>query len=1044
MKQLKRLKTASGSVLLTVVMVMFIMVMFLMSTLVLTNSANRRSYYTYFQTQAQYAAQAALDSVTNNAYSSKEFYDYVDKLEGKTDTFRVYFENNDMPLKKAEDGRKYVECTISPVDEPNYVWDKKTGKLYEQPGWKITAVAEVGTGKNTAQKSVVNYIYSTVVDKDAIEAPKNEWDYTYNSSVSQKDEIIKKTKKNPGTVEVGTEAALIQLGEDPTGSANDNMDSIGGNILGANLIPAGRTRYQTNWKRTIANDSVQAGDWTLVNNSSFGDCRTFFSAGANKGIRMFADINFVMTEYAFYSTASVNDVSEYRSMPYFFVEGKVEGAYANFGTGSQLRKVKGASTEGVAPVPNTTPIVVHLGALDNTYNTRKLGLKGDLYLHDPALTSVIKADGGSYFLTFTSNQIKKDNATNSNCVNGNFVCNNSSLTLTGEYNLHGDFLFTNPEGTLQLNGAKLNIDGAFVTAANVTGSGEINAKGGVFALDSKSIAPNTKSNETDGYNVLTSAKIDSIGFNDSATDAGSLVTMIKENRDGYPEDYEDNLDDAPDYSLFPYYARLDEISDEYVRWDMTGEGGQEGHGFGYDKTGAFDGTKDDLMKESIAAGHSYQYVKKSGNLTNEANGKVIEEGGKPKVFNLTFPATHPNSAVYTNGNLTTRGKNAFIPEYSPCAEVTNKSPSSLQEVKDAYADKRTIDITNIKDVDNAQSVKVFGHDSEGTDQTMNLTASVVNTSGVYRLKGGQANYVFIDPYTAENATSEKPMVVAFCGGQDAQQIEFVVNNSARYDKGYSNPFPFAANGDYSGARPDSADSEGTDCETSYKNEHMTVPSRKDVIIYFMNEGSWDKQISSKMIDLYPSGAYYQIKNGPIAFTVNVVYPDGTDKDTWNAITDNDKKYKYEMMPNCILHLPAGDFGFQSGGDERRSEIWAAVLASETNVRFDADTKGRPDNEFQYRVDLDEEEPVYLNGDYAIKDKDKAIGLVGSLMCKSCAFANWRTIVYAGPVTTSSGDTEEEDDILKHTATYDEKKDGDETLGDNVGGKYFGNDHMGDN
>ena len=67
MKQEQKLLRVKGSVLLTVTMVMFIMVMFLMSTLVLTKSASRRTYYTYFETQAQLAAEAALDAIERNS-----------------------------------------------------------------------------------------------------------------------------------------------------------------------------------------------------------------------------------------------------------------------------------------------------------------------------------------------------------------------------------------------------------------------------------------------------------------------------------------------------------------------------------------------------------------------------------------------------------------------------------------------------------------------------------------------------------------------------------------------------------------------------------------------------------------------------------------------------------------------------------------------------------------------------------------------------------------------------------------------------------------
>ena len=79
MNKIMKKGKVEGSILFTVVLVMMVMVVFLMATLGLTSSANRRSYYTYFETQAQYAAQAALDAVTNSAYTDGEFYDWVQK-----------------------------------------------------------------------------------------------------------------------------------------------------------------------------------------------------------------------------------------------------------------------------------------------------------------------------------------------------------------------------------------------------------------------------------------------------------------------------------------------------------------------------------------------------------------------------------------------------------------------------------------------------------------------------------------------------------------------------------------------------------------------------------------------------------------------------------------------------------------------------------------------------------------------------------------------------------------------------------------------------
>ena len=77
MEQNMKKGRVKGTVLFTVVAVMMVLVVFLMSTLILTTSAQRRTYYTYFETQAQYAATAALETVQNSVYSNEGFFTWM-------------------------------------------------------------------------------------------------------------------------------------------------------------------------------------------------------------------------------------------------------------------------------------------------------------------------------------------------------------------------------------------------------------------------------------------------------------------------------------------------------------------------------------------------------------------------------------------------------------------------------------------------------------------------------------------------------------------------------------------------------------------------------------------------------------------------------------------------------------------------------------------------------------------------------------------------------------------------------------------------------
>ena len=120
MKQImmKGKQRVKGTVLFTVVSVMMIMVVFLMSTLILTTSANRRSYYTYYHTQAEYAAQSALDCITNYAYSNAGFSQWVGSI-ADDDPHEVFieFKDSQMPLSDPNAPESNIRCTVQKEKE---------------------------------------------------------------------------------------------------------------------------------------------------------------------------------------------------------------------------------------------------------------------------------------------------------------------------------------------------------------------------------------------------------------------------------------------------------------------------------------------------------------------------------------------------------------------------------------------------------------------------------------------------------------------------------------------------------------------------------------------------------------------------------------------------------------------------------------------------------------------------------------------------------------------------------------------------------------
>ena len=165
---------AKGTVLFTVVTVMLVMVVLLMTTLTLTTSAKRRSYYTYFESQAQYAANAAIDAVTFSAYSDGAFHDWVTHSvtnsadpQGRQDgEIHVKFDGTeiqftDTPSDETDD---MVVCRIEKLN-PEVVWDDATRALHPRETWRITATASVGNGRNVSTYSVSQYLYENFVDR---------------------------------------------------------------------------------------------------------------------------------------------------------------------------------------------------------------------------------------------------------------------------------------------------------------------------------------------------------------------------------------------------------------------------------------------------------------------------------------------------------------------------------------------------------------------------------------------------------------------------------------------------------------------------------------------------------------------------------------------------------------------------------------------------------------------------------------------------------------------------------------------------------------
>ena len=547
MNQNRKKGKAQGSVLFTVVTVMMIMVVFLMSTLILTTAAHKRSYYSYYETQAQYAAQAALDAVTSYAYSDAGFSEWV---QGITDDdpheFYVQFDGTTLPLSDTSIAGEedYVVCQVQ-RDKPNYVWDDVTNAIRRTEGWKISATAFVGHGRNQASYTMVNYIYANIKTDQGAGVQNR---LTFNTTTWDQQSGI-----DPSTIEddPGDEGdsilpnAVYTLSTMNTGSEG-NLMILGPQYSGMSDLPVGRINYNnSNTPSTsFSNNNAAVGSSMYINNmtSSVEMQVTFQKPGEN--MKIFGNVSATNTNGLVVNAILNEPTNNYSKLNYVYIDGTLIGGNSGYsfgmGTGS-------------------SPVNLFAGAIDAQGN-RTVAVNGDIYLYDPDLVSKIGANGsGATILsTFLTNNIEGKNSTTNEKL-GNLICNNKKLTLGNgaSTTIAGDLYYTNPAGSVEISG-------------NVTVNGKV-----YFACGQDKVS---------NYGNITCTN----GITYNATSVAGYGA-------NYPSDYTSKIPGTGyDYRLFPFSYRLDEIFKKYYRWDLAGND---------------DWADDALIKESVAAGHTWNTEK---------------------------------------------------------------------------------------------------------------------------------------------------------------------------------------------------------------------------------------------------------------------------------------------------------------------------------------------------------------------------------------------------------------------------------------------------
>ncbi len=985
MNEIRRKGKAEGSVLFTVVSVMMVMVVFLMSTLTLTTSANRRSYYTFYENQAQYTAQGVLDAISNSAFNDPGFYDWVKDLPAEGGEITVGVADSKIALTPGA----AVKAFVQPVAD-NYIWDQETGSVRCQSGWKITVTASVGKGKNASESTTVNYIfenYQNDVESDAHNTAS--WFVTDTLTYSE----------NPGSGDPGSKSASNLANAMYTGSgagwtSANNLLCLGPQTFGITRFPPGRTNYD-GWggANGFSNDPTTVGNGIFVGNFNADTHMYFDFQSKGEGVQFYG--NYSIKDNSYFSSdvkgwnEDKNATYLYRDTPYIYCDGRL-----SFGKNTET--IVGGLT-GYNSLDK--PVNIYTNALSGMPKK----MLGDMYIFDPDADSDMESALDTTLARFVGENVQKTNYGGSKgYVGGDIFCNSNKLTINGGKFIFGDLIFTNPNGELVINlnqqqGLAFNdltISGAIVCAGTLTVNGSRDGKslyvgGGIYARSINYSNEETKVNglsnpsledicntpysrEGDAYvdkdnktivNSSTHAIIESLGMKEFSVDTAKgegyaqLVQKILSNGNPDGKFYGDGPDGtaytAPDYSLFPFGSRQDEIFTQYLRWDLAAA---------TEADATTNWQNDPLCQESYACGHAWGVqVKYADDPTNSNNTLMtyVPYTTPVGVTTLDFAdqqAQTDNSFIPPLDTRTTKNDN--IKYYSSATEFCKKYPMAETKKMDGLTTQSVTIISRPKD-------GAF----DGQEKVSLGTVGVITKNTVLDLGDGSGGHttIFVDP----TKNGGNPLAILLKGECQNRQVTIVVNNSGYYSGGYgdANVTGYA--------------------EKSIEDDTPYFAGRTDCLFFL------DESLStSQPLMIMTSGAYKQIDDGEYDVISSPIYPGQMTSEnelvlnpTWkDMFTTGDKDAcKFEMIPNIVVYGEAGDTAYFKNG----SLFNAEVIMPETTL---SSTTGTDDTKVKSVVYREYTNSQEFDSPFS---KDKyAVGL-GTLYVKEMDIANIPLCVYLG-------------------------------------------------
>lgn len=931
MKQIFKKGKAGGTVLLTVVGVMMVMVVFLMATLGLTTSANRRSYYRYYEKQAQYAAQAALDTISNSAYNDEGFFNWLSakRVVGEQLPITITVRGSDIQFtNKRETGESTIHCTAEYIGT-TVIWDDDSNKMYEQPRWKLTATAHVGKGRNSTEASVTNYLYQNPVSATA-ENSANSVNYAY---MTYGDEV---EKSNPGGNTGGgggsKAKAVYSLGAND-GAAGGNMIVLGpiSNNMGTPPKKDSAFTYKSEQPNIRLNNEPTMADDMFFNGHLISQTQTKFyfqhigRTTANgtriwpEGLTVMGDLlsmngdqyqdktwefaNELPSTPAADATVSERAmVKQYNQLNYIYVDGACDAHSIGFKFG-RMGTYDNAN-DYIAPI-NLYAGTLKMPELNNYFSN----YYGDIYLHNANGDSgIAMTNGGTGIARFVSKNINKSNYTG-DYIGGDIICNNKSLTIYGGGGtIGGDIIMTNPLSTLTINLAEksnsLTVQGSIVCAGKLVflaGSKDQNltADGGIY-VDPGKVEIQKYINPWYPAGSGYSGSINEIQFGENSS------SEYKDKNNPPPRDYIEKafaktglkVDAVTSYSggdkRISYTNSATSVHIESLGIDATGANYGETYKnliqAARDKM-QFDCGKDYLksLKESI--GNDYlnydyslypycsrwdeifeKYVR--WDLFYDANGNVGTDVYKKEseAANHTYVPYEACGYRYAACSSHDSAAHAFIPDRT-WGTAGLVAGTDYFDQKDQFTGTNVYP-TNEYSFSEVKRVVMGCHDSTGAYVQVPENCYVIEDSCVIDFSkmdiGAKKYTIFINPQG-----KSKPLnIVLRNNGSGANRVDIFINNTVKYD--------------VSGGSFDYSKADETKSYTALKHD----PGREQVRLYFEGTVKGFPKLSIKC-----SGIAKQITEGKIYVVSNPLYP--TDPN-WGS-QSGAFKYAHELVPNVRVY-----------------------------------------------------------------------------------------------------------------------------------------------